>query len=192
MSGDRRVGARALAALAMAALVGVAGWGSWQHRNERAVGLRHADESPAAEGSAAAGTAPADRTVRAAPAARTPPAAAGIVALPRGCWSRAGVSTDPSDADALGVRVDFSYCLDPLGESTMTLVQGGGVRCRASVLPQPLGARVRIAMARVPDCAFGPSLPLFDALCDAPDGDEMACDIDWGGGLVETFRLLRS
>ena len=190
MSGDdRRGGVRALAALAMAVLVGVAGWGSWQHRSERAGKIR-AGAPGDAGASSAGGSAAATPSI--ASAIPTAPAAAGVVALPRGCWSRAGVSTDPSDADALGVRVDFSYCLDPLGESTMTLAQGGGVRCRASVLPQPLGARVRIAMARVPDCAFGPSLPLFDALCDAPDGDEMACDIDWGGGVVETFRLLRS
>ena len=164
-----RGAARLAALLVVVALVGVAGWGSWQNRRDRVV-------------RAPAGTVEAVR--------ETGTTANAAVTVPVGCWAQTGVATDPSAG--VGERVSLRYCLGSADGSTMTLSQGERVRCEAAVLAEPAGERLRIAMAREPSCAFGPALPRFDALCNPPDGERMTCDIDWGEGLVETFRLRRS
>ena len=171
-----RGAARLAALLVVVALVAVAGWGSWQNRRDRVV--------RAPTGTAETVEEAAGATASAATVAPVP------VAVPVGCWAQTGVATDP--AAGVGERVSLRYCLGSADGSTMTLSQGERVRCEAAVLAEPVGERLRIAMAREPSCAFGPALPRFDALCNPPDGERMTCDIDWGEGLVETFRLGRS
>ena len=166
MSGGKGA-ARVAAALGIVGIVAIAGWGSWQNRQERG-----------GTSAVVAGAPGRGATVDAAPP------------VPPGCWSQTGVATDPDGG--VGPRISMSYCLGAPGESIMTLSQDGRVRCRAEVAAERVGERVRILMGEVPACGFGDPLPRFDALCNVPEDKTMACDIDWGGGLVETFRMRRS
>ena len=164
MSGGKGA-ARAAAALAVVALVAVAGWSSWQNRQA------HTDDGAGRVAGAVRGEGVGDL-------------------VPPGCWTQTGMATAPDGG--VGSRVSLSYCLEAAGASTMTLSEGDRPRCRAGIRASPAGERVRLAMPGAPECAFGDPLPRFDALCNAPEGDAMLCDIDWGDGLAEPFLLRRS